>query len=221
MGGKKADYRPVQVYEDPEQSEEQSEVEAGGLDLSGLELEVDKPDYSVDAALAMDPMGSEQPDIGTFGTQFPVFEVTPATETEQEEIRKLFPEGHVYRTADIAKCVVQKEKRVHVMELQWDKNQSQGQIRGLNWKLVEHYVARLKSNPPRKMIRILAKATSGMCFCLRRVVATVFSFSQMVISYLWGANTSVLHCYLVSSPLVGRQMTLVSQKSFNMYWQKF
>ena len=73
-----------------------------------------------------------------------------------------FEEGYIFQPTDIPKFVLAKERKVHVSQLQWDKNTQLGQIRSLNSTLVAHYARRLKASPPRKLIRILARVTQGM-----------------------------------------------------------
>ena len=113
-----------------------------------------------DPALDVDAPGSQQLQFGDYFTQLPPMEAPEdpaATATEPP----LFPEGHIFQPGDIAKCILHKEKRVHVTLLKWDKRTVLGQIRPLSMKLVEHYVHRLRANPPRRVVRCLVKAQPG------------------------------------------------------------
>lgn len=96
--------------------------------------------------------------IADYAGQMPMFEEVEGDEPEEE----LFPEGHIVSTKDIPTAVLTSSKKVHVSLLMWDKDRVHGQNRALQSRLVDHYVTRLTSQPPRRLVRILGKQLSGM-----------------------------------------------------------
>ena len=146
---------------------QQQEEEPYDSDNSEWNLTSESAGDGSPAALFFDPALStsqellEIPDVGDFETQVPLElpNVHPQLETAEEDITDT---AIPYQTSDIAKYVLYKDKKVLVTELQWDKANTMGQIRTLQQPLVKHYVRSLKKSPPRKLIRILAKATTGL-----------------------------------------------------------
>ena len=163
MGGKSLNYRPVgppEELEGAEPEEEEDESLPGsseGGDNPGLAM------LGLDRALENAEDAGSQPAIGDMVSQRPTWDKEKDEANNAEaEAERLFPESHVLKREDIPKAVMFGNKRVHCTELQWDTNCSLGQVRVLNNRTVEHYVARLKSRPPRRPIRILVRATAGM-----------------------------------------------------------
>ena len=140
---------------------ESLDSEGSAWQLTSEEAEASSPGaLFYDPALSTEAEASQVPDVGDLETQVPVdLPNVPLSLVEAEEEPDVS-----YEHSDIAKFVVHKDKKIHITELQWDKCNTMGQIRQLSKDLVEHYVRSLKKAPPRKMIRILAKATPGL-FC--------------------------------------------------------
>ena len=163
MGGK-SNYKPVakpQIEQDLYDSG--SDGDDVPEDASGLGYKViEEPDE--DEGEEAEPHGqqasqpSQQQGIGDYLTQLPLFEEEKSEAAEAE----LFPEGHTYSVRDIPQAVESTSKKVHVTLLVWDLERIHGQNRTLKMSLVNHYVARLKQQPPRRMIRILGKNLNGM-----------------------------------------------------------
>jgi hypothetical protein len=157
MPGKSPSFRPSLPEGDtPPGGEGSSQGSYGDLDF-GTDLEM----MLQDTGLELDPDPTQQRGLGDWVTQIPSMETQPEEETS-EEAHPEFAEGHLFSSKDIGKCVQATAKKIHVTELQWDKHTVLGQIRPLSSKLVEHYVHRLKSSPPRTLVRILVKATRGV-----------------------------------------------------------
>jgi hypothetical protein len=157
MPGKSPLYRPSLPEGDTPLSGEGSEDNSyGDLEL-GTELEM----MLQDTGLELDPEATQKRGLGDWVTQIPSM-AQQTDEATPEESHPEFAEGHLFSSKDIGKCVQATAKKIHVTELQWDKHTVLGQIRPLSSKLVEHYVHRLKSSPPRTLVRILVKATRGV-----------------------------------------------------------
>jgi hypothetical protein len=159
MGGKSANYRPPPKDPEPEGSEGSGQTSENERD----EEEEAQMSLGNDAALEVDTNASQQQGLADWMSQLPNMEAPPAG-TVQEPEAPLFPEGHLFQAADISKCILHKEKRIHVSLLKWDKAMLMGQIRPLQTKVVEHYVHRLRATPPRRVVRVLVKAQPGV-FC--------------------------------------------------------
>lgn len=162
MGGKSQHYVPrppsrEDLGLDSESSKEDDPVSEGNA--AG-----DDPLLN-DEAIDTQFMDSAQPEFGGMYVNIP--HVDAIQLSQSSEMDSSFPEGHMVQGSDIVNFIQHKEKKVHVTQLQWDKTTTMGQIRALNPTLVAHYARRLKSSPPRKLVRILAKATTGML--VRRV----------------------------------------------------
>ena len=130
--------------------------------LTSEEAEASSPGaLFYDPALSANPEISQIPDVGDMETQIPV----ELPHVEHMLVAADAPEDSPevpYQISDIPKYIIHKDKKIMVTELQWDKANTMGQIRSLSTSLVKHYVRSLKKAPPRKLIRILAKATSGL-----------------------------------------------------------
>ena len=167
MPGKSPSYRPNVSSEDLHWSEEGADEEEYQEGVNAMEAGELTNFLDSDAALDVDAQGSQQLGFGEYSSQIPLMS-SPEPAAPDASADTLFPEGHIFDAKDIGKCVLAQSKKIHVSELVWDKSTRLGQTRALSTKLVGHYVARLKANPPRLMVRVLVKATSGS-FCLRRV----------------------------------------------------
>ena len=145
MGGKKDSYRPPKppVYEEPSDSEsEQSAGSSANDDYLNSSL-VD--DMSYDAQLSIPVDESQQPDLGDLTTQTPTVDPSQLHAQGDDDTIE-FEEGHIFMPTDIPKFVLAKERRVHVSQLQWDKQTQLGQIRPLNSSLVAHYARSLNAS---------------------------------------------------------------------------
>ena len=199
MGGKRPDYKPSPAEdgsEGPLTSEEEESSEDDKEEVG--QRAGDKTNLS-DAALDVDSHASQQRGLGEWSTQIPVMDLT----VDDAPDTTLFPEGHIYNERDIIKCVQAAAKKVHVQDLQWDKTMRLGQIRMLNTKIVDHYTQRIKANPPRVPVRILAKATTGV-FYANAESAIHILVAQMGTLCHWGVNTYLQLYSRRTSHWVGR-----------------
>ena len=174
----------------------------------------------MDSALDVDDGASQQRMLCDWSTQLPTIEVTEE-EAAQDEAQREIPEGHLFSIKDIPRCVQSTSKKIHVGQLQWDKTTVLGQIRPLNGKLVEHYVNRLKAAPPRRLVRILVKASRGMAHQRRNGVTNNTFISQMDTTFPWVASIS-LQRYWQRTRLLGDKTTKKEyQKQCNSWMPKF
>ena len=163
MGGKSNYKPPGRTASEPDLYGSESDEGDVPDDASGLggykviEEPEDEPE-NLEAHGQRASQPSQQAGIGDYMTQLPVFEETEQGQPEAE----LLLEGHTYSVRDISQAVESASKKVHVTLLVWDLERIHGQNRTLKMSLVNHYVARLKQQPPRRMIRILGKNLSGM-----------------------------------------------------------
>ena len=157
-------------------------------------------------------------EFGGLASYMPFVDTSTIAADSQTEASQ-FPEGHVVQASDITGFILCKTKQVHVSQLQWDKSTALGQIRSLNSNLVQHYTKRLKATPPRRMIRILAKATNGM-ICVFADTALILAFTQTDITYQSVDNTSAQHSSLSSSPWVAMTKTSEFLRSCNLWMLK-
>lgn len=168
MGGKSAHYRPVKSKEEDKGSIG-SDAERESLPGSS-EVDPDEEEHLrlMDNALDVDNDGSQQVPFPELLTQRPMWDQAKEEAQASAEAELLFPEGHIIKREDLPRAVLHANKKIHVSELQWDTTCSLGQVRALNNRQVEHYVARLKARPPRRMIRILVRATAGIVLASTR-----------------------------------------------------
>ena len=117
---------------------------------------------SFDDHLLEEPVEESQiPDAGCLYTQIPQFPPSQSN-ADDEETPNPTESTQSYQSKDIVRWIEKKDKKAHVSQLHWDKQRQLGQIRTLNTVLVDHYLNRICKQPPRRPIRILAKATAGL-----------------------------------------------------------
>ena len=203
MGGKSQHYFPrPPTREELGLDSEDTEDEGQGSDLN---MSVEDPllsNVQNDATMVEAP----QSDLSGLFVSIPHVDATQLSQSA--ELDESFPEGHMVQSSDIVSFIQTKEKKIHVTQLQWDKTTTMGQIRSLNPTLVAHYARRLRASQPRKLVRILAKATTGML--VRRIGVTVFPLLQTVTTFPLEDSTSLQPCSQCSSPWAVRPMTLES-----------
>ena len=162
MGGKSLPLQPIPRPEESEGSELSSEEDSSDSEDNEQVTEEAAGAHGHDAALEVESGTSQLQTFADYETELPAMEPVNAEEDVDDPVIKSFGENHIYTTKDIPKFVVHQSKKIHVSELQWDKNTSLGQIRALSPRVVDHLVTRLLQSPPRRMIRVLVRETAGI-----------------------------------------------------------